>query len=82
MLSLQWGLDLLGSEVPSWERKPTQNRSEIEVLEGPPLGIVFCAILEGFGTQVGTQNRAQIDQKSTLEAMENTTPKPIREKEP
>ena len=38
-------------------------------------------ILEGFGTQVGTQNRTQIDQKSTLEAMENTTPKPIREKE-
>ena len=67
---------------PSWEQKSTQNRSDIEVLEGPLLGIVFCAILEGFGTQVGTQNRAQIDQKSTLEAMENTTPKPIREKEP
>ena len=55
---------------PSWEQKSTQNRSDIEVLEGPLLGIVFCAILEGFGTQVGTQNRTQIDQKSTLEAME------------
>ena len=67
---------------PSWEQKSTQNRSDIEVLEGPLLGIVFCAILEGFGTQVGTQNRTQIDQKSTLVSMENTTPKPIREKSP
>ena len=67
---------------PSWEQKSTQNRSDIEVLEGPLLDIVFCAILEGFGTQVGTQNRTQIDQKSTLVAMENTTPKPIREKSP
>ena len=28
-----------------------------------PLGIDFCLILEGFGSQVGRENRAKIDQK-------------------
>ena len=37
---------------------------------------------EGFETQVWKQNRAQINQKLTFEAMEKTKPKPIREEEP
>jgi len=63
VLSLQWGLDSLGSGGPSWEPTSIKNRSKNEVKMGRQLGIDFSSILVDFGTQVGRQNRAKIDQK-------------------
>ena len=39
------------------------NRSKKEVNMGRHLGIDFSSIWVGFGSQVGSQNRAKIDQK-------------------
>ena len=48
---------------PSWEPKPTKNRSKNGVQDGMHLGIDFLAILVDFGYQVGVKNRSKIDQK-------------------
>ena len=59
MLSLQWGLDFLGSGGPSWEPTSIKNRSKNEVKMGRQLGIDFSSILVDFGTQVGKPNRTK-----------------------
>ena len=63
VLSLQRGLDFLGSGGPSWEPRSIKNRSKNEVKMGRQLGIEFSSIFMDFGTQVGMQNRSKIDQK-------------------
>ena len=55
--------DFEGSGGPSWELKSNKNRSKNEVNMGRHLGIDFSSILVDFGSQVGRQNRAKIDQK-------------------
>ena len=62
MLSLQWGLDFLGSGGPSWEPTSIKNRSKNEVKMGRQLGIDFSSILMDFGTQVGAQDRPKMEQ--------------------
>ena len=53
----------MGSGGPSWEQKSIKNQSKNEVNMGRHLGIDFSSILVDFGSQVGRQNGAKIDQK-------------------
>ena len=49
-----------GSEGPSWQQRPTENRSKNEVKMGRPLGIDFLSIFLDLGGQVGSENGAKI----------------------
>ena len=63
MLSLQRGLDFSRFGGPSWEPKSMNKQSKNEAKMGRHLGFDFSSILADFGRQVGTENRAKIDQK-------------------
>ena len=54
---------------PSWEPKPTQNRSRNGVQDGWHLGIDFWTILVHFGRQVGVEHRPKIDSNKNIENM-------------
>ena len=56
VLSLQRGLDFLGSGDPSGEQKSIKNRSKQEFNLGRHLGIDLWAILVDFGKQVGVKS--------------------------
>ena len=47
----------------------SKNRSKIEAQDGWPLGIDFWWILMGFGRQVGLENQAKIEKKTTEKAI-------------
>ena len=54
---------------PSWEPKPTKNRSKNGVQDGWHLGIDFSWILIDFGRQVGRETGAKIDPKRHRKTM-------------
>ena len=61
---------------PSWESKSIKNRSQNEVNLGRHLGTDFSSILVGFGSQVGRENRAKIEEK--LHRKYDAKPEPFR----
>ena len=62
-------LDQMG---PSWQPKPTKNRSKNRVQDGWHLGIDFSWILVDFWGQVRKQNDAKIDLKRHRKTMQKT----------
>ena len=61
---------------PSWESKSIKNRSQNEVSLWRHLGTDFSSILVGFGSQVGRENRAKIEEK--LHRKYDAKPEPFR----
>ena len=54
----------------TWHQKSIKNQSKIEAQDEVPLSIDFGSILMDFEKQVGTENRAKIDQKSIQKGIE------------
>ena len=67
---------VLGVEVRS--KNPSKINQTFETQDGSPLRIDFWWILVGFGSQVGRENRAKIDQKSIQKGIKKMIKKRVR----